>query len=161
MQIVRKITVKIVNGGNRPAPFAEEIKMDEKRPILTIVGRAAGVREASSQLPDGSTSEYLRFTGTFAAWKGEMGNGDEFRSGVAILPPVAADFLAGSLAGDEVSSVDFAFVIGVKKADTPTSYEYYCEPIVQEAEESNPLKAIMEKTAAAQKALTAPKGKAA
>lgn len=153
MQVVRKITVKIVNGNQRPAPFAEDVKMGEKRHIMTVVGRVSEGKEASSTLPNGDSSPYIRFKGKFAAWKGEIGEGEEFRAGVAILPNVAADFLAGEIAGDDVQSVDFAFKIGVKKADTPTSYEYYCEPVIQEAEDSDPLAALAKKAKEAQKAL--------
>jgi len=159
-EVIRKITVKAVNGGNRPAPFGEDVKMGEKRHLITVMGRVGEAKDANSVLPNGDNSPYIRFKGKFLAWKGEMGDGTEFQSGVAILPNVAADFLAGSMAGDDVQSVDFAFRIGIKKADTPTSYEYYCEPLVQEAEDADPLKAIKEKAAAAVKALPKP-GKAA
>lgn len=159
MEVVRKITVKVVNGGNRPAPFAEADPMGTKRHLITVIGRASKAEAASSQMPNGDVSEYFRFRGQFAAWKGEMGEGEEFRSGVAILPSVAADFLAGEFASDETQSVDFAFKIGIKKSDSPVQYDYTCEPLVQQAEDSDPLKAIQAKAAAAQKALAAPAGK--
>ena len=127
--------------------------MGEKRHICSIVGRVNDAKDASSTLPNGDSSPYIRFKGKFAAWKGEIGQGEEFRAGVAILPNVAADFLAGEIAGEDVQSVDFAFRIGVTKADTPTSHEYYCEPIIQEAEDTDPIAALAKKAQAAQKAL--------
>lgn len=159
MEVVRKITVKIVNGGTRPDGFTAEDKTGAKRLVMTVIGRASKAEESASQLPSGEPSPYIRFKGQFAAWKGAMGEGTEFRSGAAILPNVAADFLAGSLAGEETQSVDFAFSIGVKKSDTPTGYEYYCEPLVQEAEDTDPLRAIQAKAVEAQKRLAAPAGK--
>lgn len=163
MQVVRKITVKEVNGA-KPAPFAESDANGTKRHIMCVVGRAAEAKDSVSILPNGDESPYLRLKGKFAAWKGEIGEGEEYRAGAAILPNVAADFLAGELSGEEVQSVDFAFRIGVKKDDkAATSYVYYCEPIIQEAEDSDPLIALAKKAQETQKALAAPaaKGKGA
>lgn len=159
MEVVRKITVKLVNGNKRPAHFPEEDKPGTKRHVMTIIGRVAEAKEASSLLPNGDSSPYIRFRGKFAAWNGEMGEGIEYNSGTAILPNVAGDYLAGALIGEEIQSVDFAFRIGVKKSDSPVGYDYTCEPLIQEAEDADPLKALQAKVRAAQKAL--PKGKAA
>jgi len=159
MEVVRKITVKVVNGGNRPAAFPEDAKMGEKRHLITVIGRASKAEEKSTTMLNGDQSEYLRFRGSFAAWKGDIGDGIEYRSGAMILPGVAADFLAGSFASEDTQSVDFAFKIGIKKSDSPVQYDYTCEPIVQDAEDSDPLKAIQAKVKEAQKVL--PKGKAA
>ena len=155
-EVVRKITVKVVNGGNRPAPFGEDAKMGEKRHLITVMGRVGEAKDANSVLPNGDNSPYIRFKGKFLAWKGEMGQGIEYQSGVAILPNVAADFLAGSFAGEDVQSVDFAFRIGIKKSDSPVQYDYTCEPLVQEAEDADPLKAIKEKAKEAMKTLAKP-----
>lgn len=152
-EVVRKITVKTVLGA-KPGPFPEDAKMGDVRHLTTVIGRADSFKEEVSYLPDGTQSPYLRFRGQFAAWKGEMGSPDDFRSAVMILPPVAADLLAGALGAENVNSVEFAYRIGVKKADTPTGYQYTCEPLIEEAEDTDPIAALMKR--AGQKAL--PKG---
>ena len=106
-------------------------------------------------LTSGDLSSYIRFRGSFAAYAGEMGAGDEFRSGVLIIPDVAAQLLASLLAGENVTAVNFGFIISIKKTETPIGYEYTATPLMEDASDTDPMLAIKAQVTAA---LPKPKG---
>jgi len=164
MKILKKITVKTVQG-KALTRFDDESALGSERIVLTVYGRADKAEAGENALPSGDISQYTKFRGDFIAFPGNMGEGDKTRSGVMILPEVAGDLLAGSLARDDAVSVNFGFQIGIKKTDTPIGYEYFAVPLIEEAAEADPLAQIAKQVTAALPApLPAPekaKGKAA
>ena len=141
--------------------FDKDDALGAERVVLTVFGRADKAEEGENTLPSGDISTYVKFRGAFAAYAGEMGEGDEFRSGVMIIPDVAADMLASLLAPEEVTSVNFGFLVGIKKTETPIGYEYYASPLMEDKSDTDPMEAIKQQVTAA---LPAPKkdgGKAA
>jgi len=159
MQLLKKITVKNCHG-KKLAPFTADDAIGTLRPVLTVYGRADKCEEGENTLPSGDISQYIRFKGSFAAYAGEMGTGDEFRSGVLIMPDVAAQMLAGLLAGENVQSVNFGFVLSIKKTETPIGYEYTATPLMEDASDTDPMQAIKQQvTAALPKPKAEPKSK--
>lgn len=155
MELLKKITVKNCHG-KKLAPFDADDEIGTLRPVLTVYGRADKFEEGENTLPSGDVSSYIRFRGSFAAYAGEMGDGTEFRSGVLIMPAVAADMLAGLLIPDDVQSVNFGFVLNIKKTETPIGYEYTAQPLMEDASDTDPLAAIAKQV---QAALPKPKSK--
>ena len=79
----------------------------------------------------------------------DMGEGKEFRSGVLIMPDVAAQMLAGLLAPEDVQSVNFGFVLNIRKTETPIGYEYTATPLMEDTSDTDPLAAIAKQVTAA------------
>jgi hypothetical protein len=157
MKLLKKITVKTVHG-KKLDPFSAEENLGAERVVLTVYGRADKAEEGENTLPSGDISKYVKFRGDFIAFPGEMGQGDKCRSGVMILPEVAGDLLAATLRGDDAAAVNFGFLIGIKKTETPIGYEYFATPLIEEAADADPLAAIAQQVTAK---LPAPeKGKA-
>jgi len=154
MQLLKKITVKTCHGRKLQA-FEADDEIGTLRPVLTVYGRADKYEEGENTLPSGDISSYIRFRGSFAAYAGEMGEGDEFRSGVMIIPDVAAQMLSGLLSGENVQSVNFGFVLSIKKTETPIGYEYTATPLMEDASDTDPMLAIKAQVTAA---LPKPKG---
>jgi len=153
MKILKKITVKTAHG-KKLDPFPAEAALGATRIVLTVYGRADSNDPGENTLPSGDISHYDKFRGDFIAYPGEMGEGDKIRSGVLILPEVAGNLLANSLRGDDAVSVNFGFLIGISKTDSPIGYEYFATPLIEEKAESDPLAAIAKQVTAA---LPAPK----
>lgn len=141
MKILKKITVKTVHGKKLDG-FGEGDPIGAERVVLTAYGRADKFELGQNTLPSGDVSDYIRFRGQFAAYAGELGDGDEFRSGVMILPEVAGNLLAGLLEPEDVASVNFGFIVGIKHTETPIGYEYFATPLMESAEDTDPLAAI-------------------
>jgi len=155
MKLLKKITVKNVHG-KKPAPFEEADAVGLERCVMTCFGRADKATPGEFTMPNGDISEYIKFYGSFAAYPGVMSEGDEFRSGVLIMPAVAADMLAGLLAGEEVTAVNFGFAINIRKTETSVGFEYTASPLMEDREDTDPLAAIAKQVLAA---LPKPKGK--
>jgi hypothetical protein len=154
MKLLKKLTVKTVHGKKLQA-FDADADIGTERVVLTVFGRADKAEEGENTLPSGDISSYTKFRGAFAAYAGDMGEGDEFRSGVMIIPDVAADLLASLLAPEEVTSVNFGFLVGIKKTETPIGYEYYASPLMEDKSDTDPMEAIKQQVVAA---LPKPKG---
>jgi len=148
MQLLKKITVKNCHG-KKLAPFDGDDAIGLLRPVLTVYGRADKFEEGENTLPSGDISQYIRFKGSFAAFAGNMGEGDEYRSGVLIMPDVAAQMLAGLLGGENVQAVNFGFVLNIKKTETPIGYEYTATPLMEDASDTDPMLAIKAQVTAA------------
>lgn len=154
MKLLKKITVKTVHG-KRLEPFAKEDDVGTERVVMTVYGRCDSGTEGQNTLPSGDISDYVKFKGSFAAFAGEMGEGDEYRSGVCILPEVAASLLHSLIAAEDVTAVNFGFVIAIKKTETPIGYEYTATPLMEDAADTDPLAAIASQV---QAKLPKPKG---
>lgn len=158
MKLLKKITVKTCHGRKLQA-FETDDEIGTERVVLTVFGRADKAEEGENTLPSGDISSYIRFRGSFAAFAGEMSIGDEYRSGVMIIPDVAAQLLASLLAGDDVTAVNFGFLIGIKKTETPIGYEYYASPLMEDKSDTDPMEAIKAQVTAALPAPEKEKGK--
>lgn len=154
MKLLKKITVKTVHGKKLQA-FEADDAIGSERVVLTVFGRADKAEEGENTLPSGDISQYVKFRGSFAAYAGNMGDGDEFRSGVMIIPEVAANMLHSLLQGENVQSVNFGFLVGIKKTETPIGYEYYASPLMEDKSDTDPMEAIKQQVVAA---LPKPKG---
>ena len=159
MEILKKITVKNCHG-KKLAPFDADDEIGTLRAVLTVYGRADKFEEGENTLPSGDISQYIRFKGSFAAYAGAMNVGTEYRSGVLIIPDVAAQMLAGLLAAENVQSVNFGFQLNIKKTETPIGYEYTATPLMEDASDTDPLAAIAKQVTAALPAPKAEKSKA-
>ena len=159
MEILKKITVKNCHG-KKLAAFDADAEIGTTRPVLTVYGRADKFEEGENTLPSGDISQYIRFKGSFAAYAGAMNDGTEFRSGVLIIPDVAAQMLAGLLAPEDVQSVNFGFQLNIRKTETPIGYEYTATPLMEDASDTDPLAAIAKQVTAALPAPKAEKSKA-
>jgi len=157
MQLLKKITVKTIHGRKLEA-FEKDDELGTLRPVLTVYGRADKFEEGENTLPSGDISQYVKFRGSFAAYAGELGDGDEFRSGVLIMPEVAANLLASLLSGENVQSVNFGFTISIVKTDTPIGYEYRATPLMEDASDTDPMLAIKAQVQAALPKPAAKKG---
>ncbi len=160
MEILKKITVKNCHG-KKLAAFDADDEIGTLRPVLTVYGRADKFEEGENTLPSGDISQYIRFKGSFAAYAGAMNEGTEYRSGVLIMPDVAAQMLAGLLSPEDVQSVNFGFVLNIKKTETPIGYEYSATPLMEDASDTDPLAMIAKQVTAALPKPKAEKPKAA
>lgn len=157
MKILKKITVKTVLG-RKVDRFDDKAKMGASRVVMTVWGRADRAEHGANTLPNGDTSEYIKFRGEFKAHENEPGKdaGEECFSTVCIMPDVASGLLAGILNREGMTSVNFAFSIAIQKTDTTVGYEYVAKPLFKMDEQADPLDQIYQ---AAVKALPAPKKK--
>ena len=155
MKILKKITVKTVLG-KKVDGFDTKDKLGAQKPVMVVWGRADKAEPGTNTLPNGDTSEYIKFRGEFKAHEGAPGKdaGEECFSTTLIMPDVATGLLAGILNRPESTSVNFSFLIGIQKSDTPVGYEYYAAPGFDMKDESDPLDQIY---AQAVKALPKPK----
>ncbi|NIT36956.1 MAG: hypothetical protein GTN49_10745 [candidate division Zixibacteria bacterium] len=160
MKLLKKITVKTVHGKKLDG-FAQDEPLGAERVVLTVYGRADKAEPGENTLPSGDISRYTKFRGDFIAFPGAMGEGDKTRSGVMILPDVAGDLLAAMCNREGANAVNFGFLIGIKKTETPIGYEYYATPLIESEEDADPLAAIAQQVSAKLPAPRSGKGKAA
>jgi hypothetical protein len=117
MQIVRKITIKSL--GLQPSKT-------EPKQLMRIVGVITDLDGGES-----TYGSYVKLLGTFQAE--DLETGLVYRSGAAILPPLANDLVVGLYQSLEPGAVlEIAFDIGTVPADTPTGYQYTVTPLIQE-----------------------------
>lgn len=157
MKVLKKITVKTVLD-KKIARFEDKDKMGLQRPVMFVWGRADRAEPGTNTLPNGDTSEYVKFKGEFKAHENAPGKdaGEVCFSTTCIMPDVATGLLAGILNRENTTSVNFAFLIAVKKTDTTVGYEYVAIPGFDMQDEADPLDQIYQQ---AVKALPAPKKK--
>ncbi len=129
VELLSKISVATV--------FGKVKKPEAPVGLVRVIGIANGVKTGQSQYGD-----WTAFTGDFKAFNLE--NGKEFRAGKVFLPAIAQNLIEGALANADAESVQFAFDIGIKPADTQAGYEYTVTPLV-EARDNDPLAALEEK----------------
>ena len=159
-KILKKLTVKTVQG-KKLEPFGTDDPVGAERPVMTVYGRADGLQGGTNTLPNGDVSEFVKFKGHFAAYAGEMGAGDEYRSGILIMPEVASTLLESQLSRDGVTSVQFGFVISIKKTETTVGYEYVATPLMEDASDADPLAALRDQMTARLEAPAEPAKRAA
>lgn len=146
MKLVKKITVKTVL---ERKPTAALLGESDHYDVMTVYGTATEVTPGRHEFGDGNFSDYFKYRGQFAAIR--VHDGQEFRSGIMILPDVAADVLQPAVAGKEegADSVGFAFLIQIKKDESSaTGYVFGASPLT-EPEEHDPLNAIRARLAGA------------
>lgn len=138
MEILKKLTVKGVNGNkvlDASTLFDAKAKDGDKVPVATMYGIA---RDALPKETD--KGPYYLFKGDFAGVN--TLTGEEYRSGQCILPEIAEAIVAGGLADESVTSLQFAFEVGVKKDSSAIrGYAYYVVPLVEQ-NDSDPLAAL-------------------
>lgn len=147
MKLLKKITVKTVHG-KKLDPFGADEPLGAERVVLTVYGRADKAEPGENTLPSGDISSYVKFRGDFIAYPGAMNEGDQSRSGVMILPDVAGDLLASMCNREGANAVNFGFLIGIKKTETPIGYEYFATPLIEGEAEADPLAAIAQQVTA-------------
>lgn len=139
MKLLKKLTIAKVLG-RRVDKFNNDDPVGKERILMTVYGRADSAEQGTHTLANGDVSEYVKFRGSFAAIEpGE--DATECRSGVMILPEVAGDMLYGMVGAEGVESVNFGFNIGIRKTETTVGYEYFAEPLIEQAD-SDPLAAL-------------------
>lgn len=152
MQTVRKLTTKVIFGGN---PDVEELlKAEGKKMDLALI---AGV--ARKFKPDSSEhGNFVRFYGQFQGVN--MVTGERFEAGQAILPGAGQDALYGAMGSEgEAVTVEFAYLISAKyDKDAVTKYVYECRPVTK-PKENDPVAQLL-KSVEGQLKLPAPKAPA-
>lgn len=125
---IRKITPKTVMG---------KIVAPEKgsKPVFqyAVYGTADAVKQGESNY-----GTWFAFTGNFEA---NRHDGEIFRASVLFLPEPLQSILIDKL--QDGMSVDVAVAVLVKPSDSPTGYEYVCQPLV-ETQSSDALKLLRE-----------------
>ena len=136
MKIDRKISTKTVVG-NVKAILNDMIKNDEiERQLYSVVGIATRVINGESD-----NGPWVAFGGNFSAVN--FSDGVEVRSSKCFLPDPATDMILSGLAPEDVSSVQFAFSIGIEVDETSiTGYVYTVEPLLAPAE-NDPLEMLL------------------
>lgn len=147
MKSVKRLTVKAVLEGERLPGFDQSEEIGTERLVMTVYGRADKV-EAEEKLDpvSGDVRRYMRFRGDFAAYRGPLGEGEQYRASVMVLPELAAGLLSTLLSSDEVSSANFGIQIGIKKTARPGAgalgFEYTAVPLLEVSAEADPLAAV-------------------
>jgi hypothetical protein len=123
-EMLKKMSAKNVMGGR--VRLAEG---ENERELYTIFGLANGLKNGTSDFGD-----WIALMGQFKAVRG--GDGAVFYSAKAFLPDVAQDMIVAAVKSaqedDKNASVEFAYVIGIREADTATGYEYTCRPLIEQ-----------------------------
>lgn len=114
--LITKISPKSITG--------KIVKPENEKPVwlYKVFGVANGTKEGESNY-----GHWIAFTGTFKAIRND---GESFRSGQCFLPATATNLVLPSLKNEGTNAVEFAFNVGVKKADNQIGYEYIVEPIL-------------------------------
>lgn len=113
-------------------------------PLYDIVG---GAFMATLEEGEGDKSDYIKLQGNFNGIS--ILTGEEITSGVALLPAVAASFIAGKLlaskkADNEMTGVKIALTISAKyNVDSATSYVFVCEMHNEDGKIFDELKALL------------------
>lgn len=147
MKSLKRLTVKAVFEGERFWDFDSSEEIGTERLLMTVYGRADKV-ETDEKLDSlsGDVRRYMRFRGDFAAYRGPVGEGEQYRASVMVLPELAAGLLADLLSSDEVNSANFAFQIGLKKTARPypgaLGIQYTAMPLIEVSAQADPLAAV-------------------
>lgn len=146
LNLLSKITVSKCHG-----------KLDRdnlpKGNFLRVVGIATGTKSVADKFKPGEFA--FGITGDIVAIN--TLSGEEYRSGVCYMPATAQNLVVGALGGNP-DGVEFAFDIGVKKAENPVGYEYTIKPVIK-PKESNAMAALLGRVQEeAPLALAAPEG---
>lgn len=137
MAYLKKLSGKIILGGHKPdAP-----PRDHKGPmwLYRIAGICTGKEDGESDY-----GHYVSMLGEFQGINLETG--EEFRTQTkCYMPDVVCYPVINRLGMDGVSSVSFAYKVGVQRDESAaTNYVYVAEPIAA-LEQSDPLGALLEK----------------
>ena len=146
-QLLKKLTVKGIMGAKVDTLPAVENLIAKKTgnvPLCRIYGRTDKAKPDTTKLGD-----FVRFGGEFVGVN--LVNGEQHRSGSAILPGIAESNIYGAMGpfndkGQSEKVIEFAFEISAKfDATAATKYVYVVTPLV-EPKDSDPMKALMEAT---------------
>lgn len=154
MKRLKKLTVKTVVG-ERLNGFQGDEPTGSELIVMTVYGRADKLEPIESVGPSGDIARFFRFRGDFAAYRGLVGEGEQCRSNVLILPEAAAALLAELLNSDEINSANFGFQISITKTATPIGYAFRTLALIEEPAEADPLAALASQIAKQQSAAQA------
>lgn len=128
MQIVNKITMKTVMG----APIRKFVIENDSVDLVQMMG-VAKKKEIHKHTFGDKTEESWCIYGEVKAIN--LQTREQFYSpSRCFLPPLAGDLLAAQMDSTDQNNVKWAFVIGVKYADTTVGYEYTIKPLLKPAE---------------------------
>lgn len=132
MKILKKITAKDLGAKE----VAERVKKEGKELLVgAIFGIATGGTTGTTDL-----GPYVKFKGEFMA---QNAAGEQFKSGIAILPSVVDEAIAGKLANSD-SGVEFAFEISIRPDPGSVGFKYSVTELIQ-SRPSNPMVDLMAK----------------
>jgi hypothetical protein len=136
MSLLKKITAKTVLGDVKKIAFGDDKQLEKGFPAMRVLGVVRNVQTGTSDYGD-----WVKFKGSFKATN--LLTGEEFNSSALMLPEVASDLLDTAIqsVGDDFESIECAFDIGLKGADTSIGYEYTVTPLV-EMSTSDPIVAL-------------------
>lgn len=142
MELLGKISVKSVYGSINVKELHEK---NEPKQIMRVLGVVNATKLITTNFGDS-----IAFIGNVKAINLETGQ--QFGSGKAFLPNIAANLVEGALNGENNNGIQFAFDVGVKPVmdrQNKPSYEYTVTPLM-ETQDNDPLslleKQISEKT---------------
>lgn len=141
MKRLKKITVRTVVG-ERLNGFTGDEPTGTERIVMTVYGRADKLEPVENVGLSGDISRFIRFRGDFSAYRGLVGEGEQFRSPAMILPETAATVLATLLRSDDINSANFGFEVSIKKTATPIGYEFLTMALIEEPADADPLSAL-------------------
>jgi hypothetical protein len=143
VELLNKIVAKDIVG-KKELKMTKEGPGSEPRRLYTVYGTANGFEQGNS-----SYGEWTAFTGFFEAIRYK--DGQKFRAPKCFLQGAAEGLLLAAIVeakkNDADSSLQFAFVIGVKQSsrwletDQGSSYEYTVESMI-ETKQDDPLAAL-------------------
>ena len=144
-QLLKKITLSEVfglprgDGGFKPKKHfgADENGNFEPVLVMRIIGVANGYSMGTTNFGD-----FFKFSGNFAALNGD---GEEFRSPIAILPGPADELLKNAIDSSEGKPVQIAFDVHAVKDSGDRGYKFRVTPLMQERQ-GDPLDALMAQT---------------
>jgi hypothetical protein len=155
-QIIRKISAPRIVGNVKayaPRQGADGSLPKDVVPLYRVFGSGADVRTGNSD-----NGPFVALKGRFEAVSlvadpetGEV-SGQVFVAPECFLPEPTHSILVAELTQKDadgkrvVSSLDFAFEVGVKAAKNPVGYEYVCVPLMEHTG-SDPLAALRSKVA--------------
>jgi hypothetical protein len=146
MEVIKKITVKIVTGGVDIVKLVDHHKANPPGSpgavlwLMEIFGVATGFKPGETVLPDGKVSPWVKFIGQFKAMN--LAGGAVFRSGACLLPGAIPDLIFGALQNEENKSVQFGFRIGVRFDETAATKYVYVTDSLLPVKENDPLEML-------------------
>lgn len=143
-EMLKKISARNVMGGKVEKPT-------KATDLYTVFGLANGLKTGQSDY-----GEWTALLGTFKAIRAH--DGKVFFGAKCFLPSPADEMIQDALSAarehDANAAVEFAYIIGVKPADTATGYEYTVRPVIEQ--KADALAALESRIAGKVPALAAP-----
>lgn len=146
MKTVNRISVWIVlgqTGRGYPRLFHSSDPVGTELLAITVYGRADKCELSKRINVAGDTNQIVRFRGDFAAYPRFVHTGEQYRSGVLLLPVDATQHLAATLAALNGSPLHFGFEIYAKKeplsGERQISVAFRCVSLFSKPSEADPL----------------------